>query len=75
MSRSTDDIRIGNARPLISPWVLAEELPLPDTLATRDGRGGLATRHGVQLLREALAGAGEMPLRSLVAAFSASRSP
>ena len=37
MSRSTDDIRIGNARPLISPWVLAEELPLPDTLATRIG--------------------------------------
>lgn len=25
---STDDVRIGNARPLITPWVLADELPL-----------------------------------------------
>lgn len=33
MSRTTDDIRIGNARPLITPWVLAEELPLPAALA------------------------------------------
>ena len=33
MSRSTDDVRIGNARPLITPWVLADELPLPDSLA------------------------------------------
>jgi 3-deoxy-7-phosphoheptulonate synthase len=33
VSRSTDDLRIGNARPLITPWVLAEELPLPDPLA------------------------------------------
>jgi len=32
MSRSTDDLRIGNARPLITPWVLADELPLPDSL-------------------------------------------
>ncbi len=30
MSRPTDDIRIDRAQPLITPWVLAEELPLPD---------------------------------------------
>jgi 3-deoxy-7-phosphoheptulonate synthase len=29
MNKPTDDVRIGNARPLITPWVLAEELPLP----------------------------------------------
>ncbi len=28
MSNSTDDIRIDSAQPLITPWVLAEELPL-----------------------------------------------
>lgn len=33
MSRSTDDVRICNSRPLITPWVLAEELPLPESLA------------------------------------------
>jgi 3-deoxy-7-phosphoheptulonate synthase len=33
VSRTTDDVRIGNARPLITPWVLAEELPLPENLA------------------------------------------
>ncbi len=33
MSTPTDDVRIGNARPLITPWVLAEELPLPTSLA------------------------------------------
>jgi 3-deoxy-7-phosphoheptulonate synthase len=33
VSRPTDDLRIGNARPLITPWVLADELPLPDSLA------------------------------------------
>ncbi|TGD75799.1 3-deoxy-7-phosphoheptulonate synthase [Mangrovimicrobium sediminis] len=30
---STDDIRINGARPLITPWVLAEELPLGETAA------------------------------------------
>ncbi len=30
---STDDIRIAGARPLITPWVLAEELPLGETAA------------------------------------------
>ena len=30
MTKPTDDIRIGSARPLITPWVLAEELPLTD---------------------------------------------
>ena len=34
MSTPTDDVRIGNDRPLITPWVLAEELPLPASLAT-----------------------------------------
>ena len=29
MNEPTDDVRIGSARPLITPWVLAEELPLP----------------------------------------------
>jgi 3-deoxy-7-phosphoheptulonate synthase len=33
LSRATDDVRIANARPLITPWVLAEELPLPESLA------------------------------------------
>ena len=33
MIRSTDDLRIQQARPLITPWVLAEELPLPGSLA------------------------------------------
>jgi 3-deoxy-7-phosphoheptulonate synthase len=28
MNKPTDDVRIGKARPLITPWVLAEELPL-----------------------------------------------
>ena len=30
MSESTDDIRIGRAQPLITPWILAEELPLSE---------------------------------------------
>ena len=30
MSQNTDDIRIGRAQPLITPWILAEELPLSD---------------------------------------------
>jgi 3-deoxy-7-phosphoheptulonate synthase len=35
MSSSTDDIRIHQAQPLITPWVLAEELPLTtDAAAT-----------------------------------------
>ena len=44
---------------------------LPDALATRDGRAGLADRHAAPLLREILAGGGEMPLRALVAEFNA----
>ena len=43
---------------------------IPETLATRDGRGGLAARHGAQLLREVLAGGGETPLKALVSAFN-----
>ena len=35
MQRNIDDIRIGEARPLITPWVLAEELPLDDRLAAQ----------------------------------------
>lgn len=30
MNKNTDDIRIGRAQPLITPWILAEELPLTD---------------------------------------------
>ncbi len=33
MTEQTDDVRILSARPLITPWVLAEELPLPPALA------------------------------------------
>ena len=33
MSRTTDDVRIGKAQPLITPWILAEELPLPNNQA------------------------------------------
>lgn len=33
MSGTTDDVRIASARPLITPWVLAEELPLPASSA------------------------------------------
>jgi len=33
MTRPTDDLRIRQARPLITPWVLAEELPLSTELA------------------------------------------
>jgi 3-deoxy-7-phosphoheptulonate synthase len=29
MNKTTDDVRIDRAQPLITPWVLAEELPLP----------------------------------------------
>ena len=43
---------------------------VPDALATRDDRAGLADRHAIHLLREILAEAGELPLRTLVAAFN-----
>ncbi|NCF18645.1 MAG: 3-deoxy-7-phosphoheptulonate synthase [Haliea sp.] len=33
MSQTTDDLRIGKAQPLITPWILAEELPLPEASA------------------------------------------
>ena len=33
MSKNTDDVRIRKAQPLITPWVLAEELPLEDQQA------------------------------------------
>ncbi len=36
---TTDDIRIANARPLITPWVLAEELPLSDAAAQTVSEG------------------------------------
>ena len=56
--------------PSAEPLLEALLRHMPETLATRDGRGGLAARHGAQLLREALAGAGDAPLRALVAAFN-----
>ena len=43
---------------------------LPDTLATRDGRAGLAGRDGAELLGEILAATGEAPLRILVETFN-----
>ena len=39
MTARTDDIRIGEARPLITPWVLAEELPLEDRHAATVATG------------------------------------
>mgnify|MGYP001814580191 CR=1 FL=1 len=33
MSKPIDDVRIGKAQPLITPWILAEELPLPEERA------------------------------------------
>jgi len=40
MTQNTDDVRIGSARPLITPWVLADELPLGHKPAANvaDGR-------------------------------------
>jgi 3-deoxy-7-phosphoheptulonate synthase len=35
MSKPTDDVRIGKAQPLITPWILAEELPLPEAEALK----------------------------------------
>lgn len=43
---------------------------LPDTLATRDDRAGLAGRDGAELLCEILAATGEAPLRTIVEAFN-----
>jgi 3-deoxy-7-phosphoheptulonate synthase len=33
MSKPIDDVRIGKTQPLITPWILAEELPVPDDQA------------------------------------------
>jgi 3-deoxy-7-phosphoheptulonate synthase len=41
---TTDNVRIGNARPLITPWVLAEELPLADSIAADIARA----RHSIE---------------------------
>lgn len=54
----------------LAPLLLTLLRHLPDALATRDGRAGLADRHGGLLLREILAATGERPLRTLVAAFN-----
>ena len=56
--------------PSAEPLLLVLLRHLPDTLATRDGRAGFAARDGAELLREALAATGEVPLRSLVDAFN-----
>ena len=56
--------------PSAEPLLCALLRHMPDTLALRDGRGGLAARHGAQLLREVLAGGGETPLKALVSAFN-----
>lgn len=57
--------------PALEPLLLALLRHAPDTLATRDGRGGLAARDATELLREALAPAGETSLPVLAAAFNA----
>ncbi|HAL91710.1 MAG TPA: hypothetical protein DCM68_01635, partial [Verrucomicrobia bacterium] len=56
--------------PSAEPLLLALLRHMPDTLATRDGRAGLAGRHGAELLHETLATIGEAPLRTLVDAFN-----
>lgn len=56
--------------PSAEPLLLVLLQHLPDALATRDGRAGLAARDGAELLREALAATGEAPLRVLVDAFN-----
>ena len=56
--------------PSAEPLLLALLRHMPDTLATRDGRAGLAARDGAELLRETLAATGEAPLRTLVDAFN-----
>ncbi|GAB3292376.1 3-deoxy-7-phosphoheptulonate synthase [Parahaliea aestuarii] len=38
MSERTDDIRISRAQPLITPWILQEELPLPEPEAAAIAR-------------------------------------
>lgn len=61
--------------PSAEPLLLVLLRHLPDTLATRDGRAGLADRDGAEILREALAAAGEAPLRILADAFNARVQP
>ena len=56
--------------PSAEPLLLVLLRHLPDAIATRDGRAGLADRDGAEILREALAAAGEAPLRVLVDAFN-----
>jgi len=56
--------------PDAGPLLLALLRHLPDMLATRDDRCGLAARDGSVLLREILATTGETPLRILVEAFN-----
>lgn len=61
--------------PSPEPLLLALLRHLPDTLATRDGRAGLAARDGAELLRETLVAAGEAALPALVDAFNARLHP
>jgi len=42
MSHNTDDIRIARAQPLITPWILAEQLPLGEEHAATVASGRLA---------------------------------
>ena len=56
--------------PSAEPLLLALLRHMPDALATRDGRAGVAARDGAELLRETLAAIGEAPLRTLVDAFN-----
>ncbi|MFT6276108.1 MAG: 3-deoxy-7-phosphoheptulonate synthase, partial [Halioglobus sp.] len=42
MRTDIDDIRIGSAQPLITPWILAEELPLSEQHAATVSAGRAA---------------------------------
>lgn len=45
MNQNTDDVRIGSARPLITPWVLADELPLSERHAATVAAGRQGIEH------------------------------
>ena len=58
-------------QPSAEPLLLLLLRHLPDTLATRDGRAGLAARDGAELLCEILSRSGESSLPKLTQAFNA----
>lgn len=58
-------------QPSAEPLLLLLLRHLPDTLATRDGRAGLAARDSAELLCEILSRSGESSLPNLTQAFNA----